>query len=107
MTGNSAKINKLRNKQIRRKKRIERYKKRARKHIFLITLPFIAYALINLDNAFKEFGSVSNFLSIVGGTLATFIAIYLVAVYYMIKQEKREINIIRSKIYKLMKLNND
>lgn len=107
MTGNSKKIFKLRSKQKRKKKNISRYKKRAKKHILLLTIPFVAYAFINLDNAFKQFGSVSKFLSILASILVGCILIYLVVMFYLIKQEQREIKIIRSKIYKLSKLSDE
>ncbi len=107
MTGNSEEIKKLRHKQARRKKKIKRYKKRAKKHIFLLSIPFLAYIAINLDDAFQDYGSITNFIGIVFAIMAVFIAIYMLFTYYLIKQEKREIKVIRSKLYKLMKLNDE
>lgn len=107
MTGNSEEIKNLRYKQARRKKKITRYKKRAKKHIFLLTIPFLAYIAINLDDAFQDFGGITNFIGVVFSVMIVFILIYMLFTYYLIKQQKREIKVIRSKLYKLMKLNDE
>ena len=107
MIGNNKKIYRLRSKQKKRKKNISRYKKRAKGHILLLTIPFVVYGFINLDNAFKQFGSVSKFLSILASILVACIVVYLFVMFYYIKQEEREIKIIRRKIYKLSKLSDD
>ena len=107
MTGNSKEIKKLKNEQAKKKKTIERYKKRKKKHIFFLVLPFIAYIFICMDHAYKLFGSVSRFLAITLTALFAAIIVYLFIVQYMIRQRDREIKIIRSKLYKLMKLSNE
>ena len=107
MTGNSSEIKKLTFRQAKRRKNITRYRKRARKHIFILTIPFIAYVMINIDDAFKQFGSVTKFVAVILTILIAFILIYLMILTYFIRQEQREIKIIKNKIYKLMKLSDD
>ena len=70
-------------------------------------IPFIAYILLYIDNAYKEYGSVINFLIVTLSVLAVFTLIYLLMVRYAIHQKEREIKVIRSKLYQLMKLDDD
>jgi len=107
MTGNSKEIKKLKYEQAKKKEIISRYKKRVKKHLFFLVLPFISYILLYIDSAFKNFGSVTTFLVITLSILAILTALYLMWVRYMIQQREREIKIIRSKLYQLMKLDDD
>ena len=63
--------------------------------------------MINIDDAFKQFGSVTKFVAVILTILIAFILIYLMILTYFIRQEQREIKIIKNKIYKLMKLSDD
>ena len=107
MTGNSKEIKKLKYQQAKKREVIKRYKKRVRKHLLILSIPFVAYILLYIDSAFKEFGSVTKFLIIVISILALLAAAYLLSVRYMIQQREREIKIIRTKLYQLMKLEDD
>lgn len=107
MTGNSKEIKKLKYQQAKKKETIKRYKRRVKKHLFFLIFPFIAYILLYINSAFKNFGSVTKFLVITLSILAILTALYLVWVRYMIQLREREIKIIRSKLYQLMKLEDD
>jgi len=107
MTGNSKEIKKLKHQQAKKKEYIRRYKDRRKKHIFFLTTPFVAYILLYIDSAYKEYGSVTNFLIITLSILAILTAGYLLGVRYAIQQKEREIKIIQSKLYQLMKLDDD
>ena len=107
MTGNSKEIKKLKHEQARKKEYIKRYKNRRKKHLFLLVIPFVAYILLYIDSAYKEYGSVINFLVVVLSILALFTLGYLLMVRYAIQQKEREIKVIRSKLYQLMKLDDD
>ena len=104
MTGNSTEINKLKYQQARKRETIKRYKKRKKKHLFFLIIPFIAYILLHMDSAYKVYGNNTNFFAITLSILAILAILYLVSVRYRIRKKEREIKIIRSKLYKLMKL---
>lgn len=104
MTGNSKEIKKLKYQQAKLKEIIRRYKERKKKHLFFLIIPFIGYILIQMDTAYKIYGSNTNFYAITLSTLGLLTVIYLGSVRYLIRKRQREIKIIRSKLYKLMKL---
>ena len=107
MTGNSKEIKKLKYQQAKKKQLITKYKKRVKKHLILLVLPFIAYIAYYIDNAYSTYGSVSKFLTIVALVLGVLILLYLIAVRFMIRQREQEIKVIRGKLYHLMKLNDE
>ena len=107
MTGNSKQIQKLKYEQAKTKERISKYKKRVKFHLFFLVIPFAIYIFICLDHAYQNFGSVTTFLVITLSILVILTLVYLMAVKYKIKQREREIKVIRSKLYQLMKLNDE
>lgn len=107
MTKNNEEIRQLKYEQTQRKEKIETFRKRMRKHIFLLSLATAVFAFLCLEDAYKTFGSVTNFLIIVFSVFAILSMTYFFVVRFLIKQEEREIKIIRSKLYRLMKLENE
>jgi membrane protein YdbS with pleckstrin-like domain len=107
MTGNNKEIKKLKYEQAQKKEKIKKYKKRIKFHLIFLAIPFAIYTLLCLDHAYQNFGSVTNFLAIILTILIVLIVVYLLGVKYLIYQREQEIKVIRSKLYKLMKLNDE
>ena len=107
MTGNSKEIKKLKHQQAKKKEHIKRYKGRRKKHIYFITIPLVAYILFNIEGSYMDYGNIFIFIGVALAVLVVLIISYLLAVRYLIRQREREIKIIRSKLYHLMKLDND
>lgn len=107
MTGNSKEIKKLKHQQAKKKEHIERYKKRRKKHLFFMVTPIVVYSILNINGAYKDFGNVFVFIAVALFVIALVIIGYLLSVRYAIRQREREIKVIRTKLYHLMKLDND
>ncbi|MEQ6123409.1 hypothetical protein AAON49_04340 [Pseudotenacibaculum sp. MALMAid0570] len=107
MTGNSEKIKRLKQRQAEKRERIKAYKEKMKKHVFYLSIVIAAISIIFLENAYKVFGSAANFLITTLSIFVIFSTGYYVAVRFLTKQREREIKIIRSKLYRLMKLQNE
>ena len=107
MTGNSKQIKKLKYEQEKKKKKIKRYKKKMKRNILLLALALTSYTLICLDHAYKTFGSVNNFLLATIIMFLICIVIHFLIVRYLISKREKEIKMIRGKLYRLMKLDNE
>ena len=107
MTGNSKEIKKLKYEQERKKKKIEDYKKKMKRNILILAIALTAYIIICLDHAYKAFGSVSDFLLATAIVFFICILINFLVIRYLINKREKEIKLIRGKLYRLMKLNNE
>ena len=107
MTGNSKEIKKLKHQQAKNREYIERYKKRRKKHLFLMITPIVVYILFNIEGAYKDFGNVFIFIARALSIIIVLTVAYFLGVKYANKKREREIKVIRTKIYHLMKLDND
>ena len=107
MTGNSKQIKKLKYEQEKKKRKIKDYKKKMKRNIFLLAFALTAYTFICLDDAYKTFGSVTNFLMATVLMFLICIAIHFLVIKHLIGKREKEIKSIRSKLYRLMKLDNE
>lgn len=104
MTGNSERIKKLKHEQARKREKIKVYKEKMKKHVFYLAITLAFISILFLESAYKVFGSAATFLIT---TLSTFVistAVYYVIIRVLTNQRRREIKIIRSKLYRLMRL---
>jgi hypothetical protein len=107
MTGNSKEIKKLKHRQVKTRERIERYQKRRKKDLYLLVTPIVIYILFNIYGSYIIFGNVFIFIAIGIGVIILVITLYLWAIRNAIRNREREIKIIRTKLYHLMKLDED
>ena len=105
MTGNSKEIKKLKYQQAKKQQSIKKYKQKRKKNLLLITGIYVISTALLLDFAYGFFGSSVNFLIVTFTVFIVLIVSYTLVVQYMVKQLERDIKIIRSKLYHLMKLN--
>ena len=107
MENKNEEIQKLRDKQEKKKNKIENYKRKMKIHLFLFALMLVIYSVLGLEESYKKFGSITNFLTVTSSILLIFALIYYFVVKYLVRQREKEINTIRNKLYKLMKLDNE
>ena len=107
MTGNSKQNKKLKHEQEKKKKKIKDYKKKMKRNILLLAAALTVYTLICLDHAYKTFGSVNNFLIATILMFLICVAIYFLVIRNLISKREKEIKMIRGKLYRLMKLDNE
>lgn len=107
MTPKSSKILSLKKIQKQRVKEIKELKKRMWKHLIWITIIIGGFVLFCLDDSYKLFGNVTNFI------LLNFSILLLISVcYYLyVRQQEikktKEIKSIKIKLYNLMKLEDE
>ncbi len=108
MTKNSSEqIKKLKDLQTKKREQIKVYGEKMRKHIFWLATILAVVSLLFLEYAYKIFGSAANFLLLTLSIFVLSFIIYFIVVRFQTQQRKREIKIIRTKLYRLMKLEND
>jgi hypothetical protein len=105
MTGNSKEIKKLKYQQAKKQQSIKRYKRKRKKNLLYITGFYLISTALLLDFAYGFFGSSVNFLIVTFSVFIVLIVSYTLVIRYLVKQLERDIKIIRTKLYKLMKLN--
>ncbi len=107
MTATGKLITELKNEQKKKKKQIETSKKKMVRNLLWIIIILSGASLYYFEYGYKAFGSVQNFLMSVGLVLGLISMGYFLIIRSQNKQKEKEIKIIRSKLYRLMKLNND
>lgn len=107
MTVNEKQITKLKNEQKKKKKQIEASKKKMFKNLLWLIVILFGISMLHLENGHKGFGSPKSFLTFVVLVLALISAGYYVVIKFQNEQKEKEIKIIKGKLYRLMKLDND
>jgi uncharacterized membrane protein len=107
MTKNLKQITELRKEQKKKKKQIETSKKKMFRNLLWIGIVLFGLSMLYLEYGYKGFTSPKSFL-----TSAIFVSTLIVVSYYGItrnqnRQKEKEIKIIRGKLYRLMKLDDD
>jgi len=105
MTGNSKEIKKLKHQQAKKQQSIKRHKQKRRKNLLYLTAFYLISTALLLDFAYGFFGSSVSFLIVTFSVFIVLIISYTLIVRYAVKQLERDIKIIRTKLYHLMKLN--
>lgn len=107
MTGNSSEIKKLKAIQAKKTVLIKEYKQKMRKHIFRFSIIIAVSSFIFLEYAYAVFGSTVIFLITILSLLIISIIIYYLITKYKTRQREKEIKVIRTKLYRLMRLENE
>ena len=104
MSGSDNKIYSLKNRQQEKKFQIEQYKQKTKKRLFIFSLTFSLIALYFLEDSYKVFGTLENYVIIYGSILFGVIILYNLIIFLLIRKRKKEIKRINVRIYRLMKL---
>lgn len=107
MTKNLKQITELRNEQKKKKKQIETSKKKMFRNLLWLAVILFGLSMLYLEYGYKGFANPKSFL-----ISAIFVSAIIVVSYYGItrnqnRQTEKEIKIIRGKLYRLMKLDDD
>ncbi len=97
-------IKDLKRLQIQKKAAIKALKKRMRKNILIFTVIMFVFSIASLEYAYKVFGGVNRMIYMMSAILLAFALAYYLYVRIRIHKKKKEIKAIKSKLYKLMKL---
>lgn len=104
MTGKQDKLRSLKSRQLEKKFQIEQYKQKAKKRLFIFSLLLVLLTLYFLEDSYKVFGSLENFVIISFSILFGVLIIYNVIVFLLIRKRRKEIKRINGRIHRLMKL---
>ena len=98
------KIKSLKHRQLEKNKQIEIYQTKSKKVMFWVSLVVSLTALFFLEDSYLVFGSLENFVILIGSILLTFILVYNAVVFLLIRKRRKEIKKINGRIFRLMKL---
>lgn len=104
MTGKQDKIRSLRSRTQEKKFQIEQYRKKAKRRMFAFSLVVVLFTLYFLEDSYKYFGTLENFVIISVSVLISVPIVYNLIVFLLVRKRKKEIKRINRRIHRMMKL---